>query len=103
MHLLLNGLAGTGKSTVSYTVARRYNKQKRLRASFFFSKGGRDMSHAGKFFTSLAVQLTFNMPSLRQYICEAVIKQSNIASLSLAEQWRQLVLSPLSHLQSRSC
>jgi hypothetical protein len=51
----LNGLAGTGKSTVSRTVARRYNEQKRLGASFFFSKGGGDVSHAGKFFTSLAV------------------------------------------------
>ena len=61
------------------------------------------MSHAGKFFTSLAVQLAFNVPSLRQYICEAVTKRSDIASLSLSEQWRQLVLSPLSNLQSESC
>jgi hypothetical protein len=61
------------------------------------------VSHAGKFFTSLAVQLTFNVPSLRQYICEAVIKRSDIASLSLSEQWRQLVLSPLSNLQSEPC
>jgi len=99
----LNGLAGTGKSTISYTVAHRYNKQKRLGASFFFSKGGGDVSHAGKFFTSLAVQLAFNVPSLRQYICEAVTKRSDIASLSLSEQWRQLVLSPLSNLQSESC
>jgi hypothetical protein len=99
----LNGLAGTGKSTISHTVAHRYNKQKRLGASFFFSKGGGDVSHAGKFFTSLAVQLAFNVPSLRQYICEAVTKRSDIASLSLSEQWRQLVLSPLSNLQSKSC
>lgn len=58
------------------------------------------MSHAGKFFTSLAVQLAFNVPSLRQYICEAVTKRSDIASLSLSEQWSQLILSPLSNLQS---
>jgi hypothetical protein len=54
------------------------------------------------FFTSLAVQLTFNVPYLRQYVCEAVTKRSDIASLSLSEQWRQLVLSPLSNLQSGS-
>jgi hypothetical protein len=34
----LNGLAGTGKSTIARTVARTYFEQKRLRASFFFSK-----------------------------------------------------------------
>jgi hypothetical protein len=61
------------------------------------------MSHAGKFFTSLAVQLAFNVPSLRQYICEAATKRSDIASPSLTEQWRQLVLSPLSNLQSKLC
>jgi hypothetical protein len=49
------------------------------------------------------VQLAFNVPSLRQYICEAVTKRTDIASLSLTEQWRQLVLSPLSNLQSESC
>ncbi|TVY44212.1 Vegetative incompatibility protein HET-E-1, partial [Lachnellula subtilissima] len=98
----LNGLAGTGKSTISRTVACRYNKQKRLGASFLFSKGGGDVSHAGKLFTSLAVQLAFNVPCLRQNICEAARKRSDIASLSLSEQWRQLVLSPLSNIQSKS-
>jgi adenylylsulfate kinase-like enzyme len=60
----LNGLARTGKSTLFCTVARRYNKQELLGASFFFLKGGGDVSHASKFFTSLAVQLAFNVPSL---------------------------------------
>ena len=60
------------------------------------------MSHVGKFFTSLAVQLAFNVPSLRQYICEAVTKRNDIASLALSEQWRQLILNPLSLLQSES-
>jgi hypothetical protein len=99
----LNGLAGTGKSTISRTVAHRYDEQKRLGASFFFSKGGGDVGHAGKFFTSLAVQLACNVPSLRQYIHEAAKKRSDIANLSLSEQWRQLVLGPLSKLQSEPC
>ncbi|KAH8803728.1 putative WD-repeat protein [Hyaloscypha sp. PMI_1271] len=99
----LNGLAGTGKSTISRTIARKYNEQKRLGASFFFSRGGGDISHTGMFFTSLAVQLAFNVPSLRQSICEAVTNRSDITSLSLSEQWRQLIRIPLSNLQSDSC
>ncbi|KFY02933.1 hypothetical protein O988_01801, partial [Pseudogymnoascus sp. VKM F-3808] len=58
----LSGLAGTGKSTISRTVACKYHEQRRLGASFFFSKGGGDVSHAGKFFTSIAVQLANNVP-----------------------------------------
>ncbi|OBT39270.1 hypothetical protein VE00_10180 [Pseudogymnoascus sp. WSF 3629] len=95
----LNGLAGTGKSTISRTVARRFNEQKRLGASFFFSKGDRDVSHAGKFFTSLAVQLAKSIPSLRKQICNAIVARSDIANLSFLDQWRQLVLGPLSELE----
>ncbi|CAG8982452.1 hypothetical protein HYALB_00014077, partial [Hymenoscyphus albidus] len=98
----LNGLAGTGKSTISRTIARRYSEQKRLGASFFFSRGGGDVSHAGMFFTSLAVQLSINVPPLQQYISEAVTNRRDIASLSLSEQWRQLILNPLLELQSGS-
>ncbi|KAH8761258.1 hypothetical protein F5882DRAFT_305759, partial [Hyaloscypha sp. PMI_1271] len=51
----LSGLARTGKSIISCTIARRYSKQKRLRASFFFLRGGGDVSYTGKFFTSLTI------------------------------------------------
>jgi hypothetical protein len=96
----LNGLAGTGKSTIARTVARRYLEEERLGASFFFSRGGRDVSHAGKFFTSIAVQLAKNVPSLRQNIYDAITKCKDIASQSLRDQWCQLILRPLSRLGS---
>ncbi|KIM96938.1 hypothetical protein OIDMADRAFT_131617, partial [Oidiodendron maius Zn] len=51
----LSGLAGTGKSTISHTVARIYSEQKRLGASFFFLKSDGDMNYARKFFISLAM------------------------------------------------
>ncbi|KAF2183198.1 hypothetical protein K469DRAFT_786737, partial [Zopfia rhizophila CBS 207.26] len=93
----LNGLAGTGKSTIARTVARRYFEQGRLGASFFFSRGGGDVSHAGKFFTSIAVQLA-KQSSLYGYVCEAITEHSDIASQSLRDQWHQLVIRPLSKL-----
>jgi hypothetical protein len=96
----LNGLAGTGKSTIARTVARRYFEEERLGASFFFSTGGGDVSHAGKFFTSIAVQLANNIPSLRQYIYDAITKRKDVASQSLRDQWCQLILRPLSRLGS---
>ena len=57
------------------------------------------MSHAGKFFTSLAVQLAYAVPSLETHIRDAVRERSDITSLSLLDQWRQLVLGPLSRLE----
>jgi hypothetical protein len=98
----LNGLAGTGKSTIARTVAHRYFDQKRLGASFFFSRGGGDVGHAGKFFMSFAVQLARNIPQIQRFISDAVIEQNDIANQSLRDQWRQVVLRPLSRLDSSS-
>jgi hypothetical protein len=95
-------LAGTGKSTIARTIARKYFEQRRLGASFFFTRGGGDASHAGKFVTSIARQLASNIPSLQSLICEAIAEWNDIAIQSLRDQWRQLVLAPLSKLNSNS-
>ncbi|PZD22955.1 AAA-16 domain containing protein [Pyrenophora tritici-repentis] len=97
----LSGLAGTGKTTIAHTVAAQYHAKSRLAASFFFSRAGGDVSQAGKFVTSIAVQLASSIPGLKRKICDAISKHGNIASQSLDEQWRELVLSPLSRLENR--
>jgi hypothetical protein len=99
----LRGLAGTGKSTIARTVAQENYIRKRLGASFFFSRGGGDIGNASKFFTSIAVQLANNARPLRRYICEAIVERGDIATQSLRDQWRQLVLGPLSKLNDKSC
>lgn len=99
----LSGLAGTGKSTIARTVSRSYFDQKRLGASFFFSRGGGDVSHAGKFITSIAVQLAHNVPTFRRRICDAITERGDIVSQSLRDQWHHLVLHPLSKLEGSDC
>jgi hypothetical protein len=93
-------LAGTGKLTIARTVARRYFDQKRLGASFFFSRDGGDVSHTGKFVTSIAAQLAKSIPTLRRYISDAVTEYSDIANHSPRDQWQLLVLGLLSKLDS---
>ena len=61
----LNGLAGTGKSTIAQTVTTHLSEKGILGASFFFSRGGGDIGYAGKFITTIAVQLTNNIPTLK--------------------------------------
>jgi NACHT domain len=98
----LNGMAGTGKSTIARTVAQKYDDQNRLGASFFFSRGGGDVSHASKLFTTIAIQLAKKSPALKRFICEVITKHSDIASQTLRDQWNQLVLRPLSKLEAGS-
>ncbi|KAF8538282.1 vegetative incompatibility protein HET-E-1 [Trichophaea hybrida] len=98
----LNGMAGTGKSTIARTVARACADDGRLGASFFFSTGRDDVNHAAKFFTTLAAQLANSLPCVKTYICEAIEKNPDIFQRGLGEQWKYLILQPLSNLQDVS-
>lgn len=98
----LNGIAGTGKSTVARTIAREYHNRGYLGASFFFSRGGGDLSRADRLLTTFAWQLANKIPQLRCYICEAIMRQEDIAAYSLRDQWDQLILNPLSKIDTPS-
>ena len=98
----LNGMAGTGKSTIARTVARTFYDQKRVGASFFFSRGGGDVNHSGRFVTSIAIQLAEKSFAFKRTICEAITEQSNIASRALCDQWNHLILQPLSKIKGNS-
>jgi hypothetical protein len=56
------------------------------------------VGRAGKFVTSIALQLANSIPSLDQHICSALTERRYITSHSLRDQWQQLVLHPLSKL-----
>ncbi|CAN9321847.1 unnamed protein product [Alternaria alternata] len=98
----LSGLAGTGKSTIARTVARRCYDQGNLGGSFFFSKGGGDVGHVRKFATSIAIQLARSYPAIRQHVCRTIRQNEGISDLSLSDQWQHLVLRPLSALHHLS-
>lgn len=94
----LSGLAGTGKSTIARTVARESDETGCLGASFFFSRGGGDLAHAGKFFPTIAIQLSNKIQSFKTILSKSLETHGDIASRSLDDQWRHLILSPLTSL-----
>ncbi|KAL2827486.1 nucleoside phosphorylase domain-containing protein [Aspergillus pseudoustus] len=98
----LTGLAGTGKSTIARTVARKCNQKGVLGASFFFSRGGGDVGTAQKFATSIARQLAHQLPVLGEHICDGIQEQQDIATHSIVDQWRRLITQPVSKIQSTS-
>ena len=61
------------------------------------------MGYAGKFVTSIAVQLASSVPPLYWYIRTAITERSDIAVQSLRDQWHQLILCPLSKLDGNCC
>jgi len=98
----LNGMAGTGKSTISRTIARELAEKKRLAASFFFTRGKKDVSHSGMFFTTIAAQLAISLPVLRTSISDTIDKNPHIFKQGPREQWNQLILNPLRDAPTQS-
>src|SRR5438477_1558060 len=64
----LNGMAGTGKSTISRTVAQSFADEGLLGASFFFKRGEGDRGNATRFFTTITAQLVAKVPALIPYV-----------------------------------
>ena len=95
-------MAGTGKSTISRTVASNWAEQKQLGGSFFFSRGQADLSGAAKFFTTLATQLANTIPALKPHVCKAIIDDPDISQRSGSEQWKLLIFQPLLRLGRES-
>jgi hypothetical protein len=68
----LNGMAGTGKSTISRTVAQSFAEDGQLGASFFFKRGEGERGNASKFFTTIIRHLVRRVPTLVPYVKSAI-------------------------------
>jgi hypothetical protein len=97
----LNGMAGTGKSTIARTVAYNLNDKGVLGASFFFARDTADVSETRLFFVSIAKQLamTEKVPGFKESLCEAITQNGDITSKEYGAQWRILISEPLRKLQ----
>ncbi len=70
--------------------------------SFFFSRGGGDVSHAGKFASTIARQLAEKSPAFKDLLCEVISNGTGITDRILKDQWKELLLKPLSKLEAGS-
>ena len=91
----LNGLAGTGKSTISQTIAERTFADARLGASFFCSRDFEDRSDLKLIFPTIAVQLARTYPEFRSIFVPLVQSDPEIAYESLYGQMNRLIVQPL--------
>ena len=91
----LNGLAGTGKSTIAQTVSERVFADGRLGASFFCSRDFEDRSNLHLIFPTLAFQLARTYPNFRTALVSLLQWNPEIVHESLVSQMEELIVKPL--------
>ncbi|RTE83636.1 hypothetical protein BHE90_001824 [Fusarium euwallaceae] len=97
----LNGMAGTGKSTISRTIAHSFSQKNMLGASFFFKRGERDRGNASHLFTTIAAQLITRLPEIGPYVIKAIENEPGLPNKFIQEQFEKLILGPLQELDRR--
>ncbi|KAK5797619.1 hypothetical protein VI817_003910 [Penicillium citrinum] len=95
----LNGMAGTGKSTIARTVAQGFKERGVLGASFFFKRGEADRGTATYLITSIVGQLVHRHRQLVPEVLKAMKADPRITSKFMRDQFDQLLYRPLSKLQ----
>jgi len=92
----LNGLAGTGKSTIAQSFSGMVTKEGILGASFFCSRDYLDRKELKKIFPTLAYQLASHYPHFKHHIIRTIKEDPTIAHTSLISQLENLLINPLS-------
>jgi hypothetical protein len=98
----LNGLAGTGKSTIARTLCQHLHPmhgQRLLGASFFVSRDQPDRRDASNIVRSIAYQLAVVCPPVSAVLCSKLRETPASVPRSLQQQITDFVITPARELQ----
>ena len=90
----LNGLAGTGKSTIAQTIAEISFADGKLGASFFCSQNHKDRSNLQAIFSTLAFQLAHRYPQFRKQLVQVLETNLDVGQESPSSQLEKIIVRP---------
>jgi NACHT domain len=94
----LHGLAGSGKSTISTTLAEYFRELGRLGAFLFFDRNNMSSSEPAAVVPTLCYKLASFDPTIRAAVCAQIEHDPSITEASLRVQFTKLLHEPLSSL-----
>jgi hypothetical protein len=94
----LNGMAGTGKSSIAHTIALEYDRRKSLGASFFFSRYQQERRVTKYLFQTIAFHLGCAYPTLKVEIAK-VLEDRRVLTSNSRSQLQNLILDPISNVR----
>ncbi|KAG8707514.1 hypothetical protein FRC11_007367, partial [Ceratobasidium sp. 423] len=97
----LTGMAGTGKTTICYTLCRQLVSENRLAASFFCSRLHEDCRKVKHIFPSIACQVAKYSSDFRDALLKELRTGGNIHGSELHKQFERLIERPLGGCASK--
>jgi len=91
----LDGVAGTGKSTIAQTIANYFDETDELGASFFCSRDDAGCSNVSLIFPTIAYQLSSFNPAFKKHLSEAMRKDPDIQYALPSRQLKKFIVEPL--------
>lgn len=91
----LDGMAGTGKTTLAYSFCTEMQLAGRLGASFFCSRANQDSKDVSRIVPTIAYQLAGLLPSYREVLVQQIGKDKDIGERKTETQFEKLIRHPL--------
>jgi len=98
----LDGLAGTGKSTIAQTFAEISFADGRLGASFFCSRDFEDRNNLQTILPTLAFQLAYRYLPFRERLVQVLRADPDVGGESLCSQMERIIVGPLKATRIRT-
>ena len=96
----LRGPAGTGKSTISNTIAAELKEIGRLAGSFFFSRKRGARGDISGLVITLAYQIAEHIPSIRSHMEAALRENRTLLGQAIETQFQELIVGPLMNVET---
>ncbi|CAE6465400.1 unnamed protein product [Rhizoctonia solani] len=97
----MGGMAGTGKTTIAYTLAKNLESRSQLAASFFCTRSDTDCNEAQRIIPTIAYQLARQLTVFQSELCQALDKDPDISFRDPPTQFSQLLQAPLRAIGTR--
>ncbi|CAE7234029.1 unnamed protein product [Rhizoctonia solani] len=91
----INGMAGTGKTALAYSLCKLLDEHHQLGASFFCSRYNSSCWNSHRIIPTLAYQLANYSAPFRSELCQVLMNEPDIGMRGASTQFERLIRTPL--------
>ncbi|QRV98240.1 WD repeat-containing protein [Ceratobasidium sp. AG-Ba] len=95
----LNGMAGTGKTTIAYSLCKLLEEEKMLAASFFCSRQLPECRNVNRIVPTIAYQLSNYSSPFRHVISPLLQTDMSVYNKPILEQLQELIIEPINKVK----